>query len=159
MDLRKELESLESRIHSLEAENEEMRAENQRLTAQRENYVMSIGSLNTKILDLQLALDEGREKKPLSQPIKREPKAERKGGSITAFVRDDSESLDISEIKSESIPRPGRKEPEHAKPDPSTMRRPSGDSTAKPQTPSFTKTAGAASSRKDAKSRGPISFS
>lgn len=53
---------LQGKVHVLEAENEALRIETKRLAAQRENYASHIGALNTKMLDLQLALTEERKR-------------------------------------------------------------------------------------------------
>lgn len=53
---------LKGKVHVLEAENEALRIETKRLAAQRENYASHIGALNTKMLDLQLALTEERKR-------------------------------------------------------------------------------------------------
>lgn len=53
---------LQSKVASLLAENEALRLEAKRLAAQRENYASHIGTLNTKLLDLQLALAEERKR-------------------------------------------------------------------------------------------------
>lgn len=57
------LPDLSSKMQSLESENEELRQEIKRLTSQREQYVSHIGDLNTKILDLELALQEALRKR------------------------------------------------------------------------------------------------
>lgn len=139
-DMRGELKSLEDNIKEMEVRNEELRAENQALTAQRETFALTIGSLNTKILDLQLLLDERSEKKTNSEPVKRLPKPVEPLGSVAAF-HDDSGSLDISEIKSESIQKPKARE---------ETRRPSGD---------VKSNASSRAQRQGGRTKAPISFS
>lgn len=114
-ELRSELHDLESQIKEMEDENEELRIKNQSLTAQKETFALTIGSLNTKILDLQLLQAERNAKKTNSEPVKKMQPGLQPIGSITGF-RDDSGSLDISEIKSENVqktkPREEPRKPE-----------------------------------------------
>ena len=137
-DMRSELRSLEIRIKEMEGRNEDLRTENQALMVQRETYALTIGSLNTKILDLQLLLEERSEKKTNSEPVKRSAKPLEPLGSVTAF-RDDSGSLDISEIKSESIQKPKARE---------EARRPSGEVKGSSR-----------GQRQEGRAKAPISFS
>jgi len=61
-DITSVVTQLQGKVVSLEAENEALRLEAKRLAAQRENYASHIGALNTKLLDLQLALAEERKR-------------------------------------------------------------------------------------------------
>lgn len=57
-DLREEIDRLQRQISQLETLNDGLRRENDRLLSQKESISLSIGSLNTQILDLQLILEE-----------------------------------------------------------------------------------------------------
>lgn len=73
--LREEMEQLQVRILHLEKQNESLKTANELLIAQREAVSLSIGSLNTRILDLELLLKERKSPvPPLSLPSRILPK-------------------------------------------------------------------------------------
>jgi len=63
--LRAEMEQLQVQIEHLERRNDSLKTANELLTAQREVVSLAIGSLNTKILDLELLLKERKSPVPL----------------------------------------------------------------------------------------------
>ena len=81
-DLSGVVSTLESRICALEVENEGLKLETKRLASQRENYITHIGTLNTQLLDLQLAFEEEKQ---------------RKSGKTAG--KEPMESLDLSEVR------------------------------------------------------------